>query len=87
MTNTLQITFTGGFHAYSEATVRATVRDNRAYLSANQARRLYRVFCGMAHTQSKCLCGGVYRATASVPTPWQYTSEGEIEGGLIAYRD
>jgi hypothetical protein len=83
MSKTLTVEFSGGFHAYQTATVRAKIEDRGAYLravvSVDQLRRLQRKFCGMRD----CMCGGTYRADMSVPAGWESTSEPTAEGGAI----
>jgi hypothetical protein len=65
--STITITFSGGFHNVAETTVRARVEHGVAYLSEGQYARLQRTFCG----RRTCECGGVRRATATLPVGWR----------------
>ena len=65
--DTIRICFTGGFHNSGETTVRARVKHGVAYLSDGQYTRLQRTFCGLR----TCECGGVRRATATLPVGWR----------------
>jgi len=86
MTKTIAIEFTGGFHGYNTAKILAKVEDKGTYLGAyvtdSQARRLNRIFCGIA----TCICGGVSRAEMSLPAGYTSNSDG-ASAGLIAYQD
>jgi hypothetical protein len=87
MAKTININFSGGFHGHDDVIVRARLQDKGsylgAYISAGQAKRLDREFCGMAD----CMCGGVARADMEVPAGWEATTEGLYVDGLLAYRE
>jgi hypothetical protein len=74
----ITITFAGGFHNVAETNVRARVEHGVAYLSEGQYARLQRTFCG----RRTCECGGVHRATATVPAGWRTYS---FRPGAIAW--